>query len=224
MNYNSAYLWEKGCECEMSPISLVLQQAVVRRHEVVLACICEGKSDEETGMTESGYFTEGLTEWFHRELLQLCERKGYEDIGRSLKRVLERMHKEIVHYVQKKERKSDLHCVGMVCVGDAFWLFQQGDCACYLLNKRYNRKHIKRIGVDRESKEAYFQGKLQKKVGLLFCTSGYGNCLKPEELAEVLVTEGSCSEERMQKRLQELWLENARRGEKHAVGAIWLKV
>ena len=224
MNYNSAYLWEKSREGEVSSISLVLQQAVVRKREVVLACISEGKSGGETGITESGYFTEGLTEWFHKELLQLCERKGDEDIGRSLERVLERLHKEIGHYVQKKGKRCNLHYVGVVCVGDAFWLFQQGDCVCYLLNKRYNRKHMKRMEADRQGKEAYLQGKLQKKVGLLFCTSGYGSCLKPEEVAEVLVTEGSCSEERMQKRLQELWQENRRRGEKQAVGAIWLKV
>ncbi len=226
MKYDSAYLWEDGCEGEVSPISLVVQQAVIRRKELMLACVGEGKSGGETGITESGYFTEGLVEWFHKELLQLCERKLYEEIGKSLGKTLERLQKEIKHYVQKKGKRSNLHYAGMVCVGDTLWYFRQGDCRCYLLNKRYNRKHMKEIEDIRDTKgtsRSFLQGSLQRNLALLFCTSGYGSQMLPQEIAEVLIADGSCSEERMQKRLQELWQENVRRGERQPVGAVWVK-
>ena len=222
MNYNSAYLWEKGSGEAFSSISLVLQHAVVRHKQVMLVCICESGVPNECGVTESGYFTEGLVEWFHKTFLKLCERKGKEeDTERLLRREVERLKGEVQGFVQRKGMMSLLHFAGMLFWENLFWAFGQGDCQMYLLNRRFNRKQIKRINEEWEQ-DTYFSGKIQRKVGILFCTSGYLQAMKTEDVLEVLSMDGEITEERMQRRLTELRKEVIYRGEETSVGAVYV--
>ncbi len=225
MNYDSAYLWEKGSNEKQSRVALVLQQALVCKREVMLACVCESKNEGEHGVIESGYFTEGLTEWFHKELLRICQKKnGEEELKKTLYKEIERLQKEIETYMRRHNKNFQLHYVGMVLWKNSFWLFKRGLSKGYVLNKRFNQKNIKLLQYTQEvSKVVLFQGQVQKRLGILLCTSNYLSFIKKTEAEEVLIMEDAYTEERLQKRLQELWQENVKRGESASSGAIYIR-
>ena len=223
MNYTSAYLWEQGKTGEISRVSVVLQQVEVKNKQVVLACVCEGSTQGECGVTESGYFTEGLVEWFHRDFLKLCENKRrVEEVEKLLQKEVERLKAEVQKYIQKKGQKSYVNYFGMIFWENQFWTFTQGSCEAYLLNKRFNRKNMRRIQIQCSQQSNYWTGQIQRKVGVLLCASNYLQGVSQETALEVLNPEGELKEERMQKRLEELWREKVLQGKWGPTGAIWI--
>ena len=259
MEYFSNFIWEKGKE-SCSRVSLVLQHVQVRKKAVLLACVCESDNAGEMGVTESGYFTEGLVEWFHRSFLTQCERKITEgEVEKLLQQEIPRLEKDIKRFAEKKGIEEALHYWGILLWENRFWIFRRGKCEGYLVNKRFHRKHMKRLGVYGETTEKrighpmwdevertkadgtvlgentearipaqkwqseWLSGYIQRGVGILLCTSGFISRMEPEEIVEVLDFEGNISEQRLKKRLQELWEENVKRGELRSVGAIYLR-
>ena len=224
MKVLSAHLWEKGREDTSMPISVVLQQAEVRRKNVLLACVCEGKHEGETGVLESGYFTEGLTEWFHREGVKFCERKEGEKVADSLHSEVERLQKENREYMHKKNLFPNLHYWGIFMWENRAWIFAKGECKGYLLNRRFQKKNLREIVNPKAQKEGiWMKVGIQKKIGILLCTEGFMEGLSAEYCLAVLIPEGEITEERMQKRLQELQREQSHKGKEKAVGAIYLR-
>ncbi len=147
MEYFSNFIWEKGKE-SCSRVSLVLQHVLVRKKAVLLACVCESDNAGEIGVTESGYFTEGLIEWFHRGFLKQCERKITEnEVEKLLQQEIPRLEKDIRRFDEKKGIEEALHYWGILLWENHFWIFQRGKCEGYLVNKRFQRKHLKRLGV-----------------------------------------------------------------------------
>lgn len=225
MKVLSAHLWEKEKDVLHMPISLVLQQIRIGRQNIVLACVCESKNMGEVGVTESGYFTEGLTEWFHREALPLCERKEEEKAADSLFREIGRLEKECSEYVTKKALESKLHYWGILLVEDRAWIFAMGECKGFLLNRRFQKKNIREISIPQQSESRkWMQVKVQKRIGILLCTDDFLNGWTPSECVEVLMPEGEITEERMEKRLQELWQEQLRLGRTAVAGVIYLRI
>lgn len=222
MKVLSAHLWERENVVLHMPISLVLQQACTDKKMLTLACVCEGKSTGEIGVTESGYFTEGLTEWFHREGIRLCERKEEEKAVLCLEKEIARLEKENRDYTVRKGLESLLHYWGIFLVDDKAWIFAQGECKGFLLNRRFQKKNMREISVPQQ-KGNWFQVKIQKKIGILLCTEGFSEGLIQEENIEVLMPEGEITEERMEKRLQEIWQEQVRRGRCSKAGVIYLR-
>ncbi len=295
MEYNSGFVWEKGSGEAQSRVSLVLQQAQVRKKSVLLACVCEGGNEGDTGVTESGYFTEGLVEWFHREFVRICERKRpHEEIEQLLKREVARIQGEIGRFAAGKGLAEQLHYWGILLWDNRFWIFARGSCEGYLVNRRFQKKNLRRLGAagvqeragqsaqterpaqteppaqagqpvqveqsaqvgqtvqerppaqterpaqaeqsaqaeppaqtkqprELRKQEQWLSGRLQYKLGILLCTSGFLSFIRQEEAAEVLSMEGEITEARLEKRLRELWQENVRRGECRSVGAIYLR-
>ncbi len=195
MRYCSAYLWEKGI-VEENVLSLMLQQVRVAKKSVLFACIC--------GMEKniSGRFSEALVEWFHREALALLERKGsMQELEKSLEREVDEVKKEIHQYRQKKQVGEVLEYVGILMVEQWFCLFGEGSMQVYLVNRRFNRKHMRPV----TGKTEWYSGEIQKKVGLLLCTPDFLEGMEAEAATEILLPEGDLKEERIQKRLRELW-------------------
>jgi len=219
MNYVSAHLWEKEKERPMC-ISLILQHAKVQKREVLLACVCESKNTGEAGVTESGYFSEGLTEWFHREGVKLCERHEVTEVpGEKLFREIKRLEEESASYLRKYEKELHLHYWGVLLWDSRAWFFARGDCKGYLLNRRFQKKNIREIIENHSEKSLVFMaGSVQKKVGILLCTDGFGAEVKKETLAEVLIPDGGVSGERMERRLKEL------AGEGRSAGAVYIRI
>lgn len=187
-------------------ISLILQHAKVQKREVLLACVCESKNAGETGVTESGYFSEGLTEWFHREGVKLCDRKEISEVpGEKLFREIQRLEEDVFAYLKKGEKESGLHYWGVLLWDSRAWFFARGDCKGYLLNRRFQKKNMREIIARHSEISAVFMtGSVQKKVGILLCTEGFGMEVEKETLAEVLIPDGAVSGERMERRLKEL--------------------
>lgn len=208
MNYSSTYLWEKGKEEEKNPISLVLQQVLVRKQAVLLGCVYEGSVED------GGYFTEALVEWFHRECLELLEKKWNEaQLERSLRKEVEHALEEI------KERKS---LMGILLAEQRFWMFSLGKGQAYVINRRYNRKNIRALAESGEG--LIFQsGNIQKRLGLLLCTKEFWGKVKPKEVAEVLLKEGAPVEEQQQKRLNELWEAGGLKEAGESAGVVFLR-
>lgn len=225
MKVLSAHLWEKEKDITHMPISLVLQQACIGRKNIVLACICEGKNAGETGVMESGYFTEGLTEWFHREGVRLCERKEEEKAASALYAEITRLEKENRDYTGRKGLKTNLHYWGIFLIEEQVWIFAQGDCKGFLLNRRFQNKNIREIFLPQKlESRRLFPAKIQKKIGILLCTEGFCKDWIQKDVIEVLLPEGEMTEERMGKRLQELWQEQVRMERGSMAGAIYLRI
>ena len=224
MKVISAHLWEKKEGVLHMPISLVLQQAEVRRKTIILACVCEGKNAGEVGVTESGYFTEGLTEWFHREGIRLCERKEVEKAGMALYGEIARLEKENREYALKKGLESKLHYWGIFQVEDKAWIFAKGKCKGFLLNRRFQKKNMREIQFSQqEERRTWFEARIQKKIGILLCTEGFSQGVIQEGNIEVLIPDGEITEARMEKRLQELWWEQVRLKRCPMAGVIYLR-
>lgn len=205
MNYISAHLWEKGKDGPTG-ISLILQHVLVCKREVLLACVCESKNTGEEGVTESGYFSEGLTEWFHREAVKLCERREVTELpGEMLCREIRRLEEEIRAYLQKAGKELRLHYMGVLLWESRAWFFARGECRGYLLNRRFQKKNVREILQKQSVNELYLvTGRVQKKVGLLLCTESFGAEVDKEAMAEVLIPDAEVTGERMEKRLKEL--------------------
>lgn len=225
MRCNSAYLWEKSRSDLEMPVSLLLQQALVCGKNVLLACVCEGRNGGRLGVTESGYFTEGLVEWFHREFLKKCERKTDEEVlEKALEKEIQRLQKELKHYMNKKMKDTGIHFWCMLLYDDSFFILAKGTCKGYLINRRFREKNFKEIILnEKEDGLCVLKGKVQRKLGILICTDSYLSKLKNEETIEVLNPEEELEEERMKKRLEELWRECVSRGETQSVGAIYVR-
>ena len=219
MNYISAHLWEKEKE-QPSCISLILQHAKVRKREVLLACVCESKNTGEAGVTESGYFSEGLTEWFHREGVKLCDRKEVTDApGERMFREIRRLEEDVLVYLRKEEKEAGLQYWGLLLWESRAWFFVRGECRGYLLNRRFHKKNIREIITKQSEKTPVFiRGSVQKKVGILLCTKGFAAETENETLAEVLMPDGAVSGERMERRLKEL------AGEGRSTGAVYIRI
>ena len=218
MNYISAHLWEKGKE-HTTGISLILQHASVCKREVLLACVCESKNTGEEGVTESGYFSEGLTEWFHREGVKLCENRKLTDTpGEKVCEEIRRLEEEIAAYLQKIKKEPQLHYMGVLLWESRAWFFHKGGCKGYLLNRRFQKKHVREILQKQETNVPHFvTGRVQKRVGLLLCTKNFGTEVNRETMAEVLMPDTEVIGERMEKRLKELCKDT------ESAGAIYLR-
>lgn len=230
MRFCSAYLWEKGEERVHNPVSLVLQQVEVRKQSVMLACVCRGRAEKDCDVAKgndccevgegcdeveiSGYFTEALVEWFHRECLKIVERKSAEaELERSLYKEIEIICGELAQYSKKKGIEVSLDCVGMLLVEQRFLLFSMGKGQAFLLNRRYNRKHMRCI----VETSAFWQGNafgwesglLQKRLGILLGVEDILEQVEADMVTEVLIGE-EFTEERLQKRVRELWEEQGK--------------
>lgn len=224
MKYCSTYLWERGVNHACHPVSLVLQQVEVRKQSVLFACVCHGAVEghatdnpEVLSMECSGYFTENLVEWFHREGLKMLERKRSEvELERVLQGELVAIQNATKKYMGKKEHKIELEFAGIWLVDYKFVLFSKGEIFVYLLNRKFNRKHMRCIAGKKGLMELK-SGVLQKRLGLLLCTKEFLEGKEKGEFSEVLLADGEISEERMYRHLKELWRENG------SVGAIFMR-
>lgn len=201
------YIWERAADGGKSPASLVLQQVKVRGREVCLLCISSSPRPE-TG----GYMAEQLVEWFHKVCLPACE-------GRRAPLPEELLEPEL-RRIQKEQEAQGLDAPdygGMLLIGSRFCLFGKGEVVAQLVNYRYNRPQLKRLTVP-------LSGRIQKGAGLLLHTPALVSCLEPEEVCQILHGQGVWREERMGRRLRELYQEGRSRGNTAEAAGIYLQI
>lgn len=207
MGIVSNYIWERGADGGTSPISLVLQQVKVKGREICLLCICSSPRQEV-----GGHVTEQLVEWFHRVCMPSCEGRNLPMPGELMEPELEGICGEL-----SQQDGNDLSYGGMLLIGSRFYLFGEGEVMIQLVNYRYNRPHMRILA-------APMAGRIQRGVGVLVHTSGLLDGLEPEEICQILHGEGAWQEERVGRRLRELYQEGRSRGNTEPVGGIYLQV
>lgn len=207
MGIVSGYIWERAADGGTSPISLVLQQVKVKGREVCLLCICSSPGQEA-----GGHMTEQLVEWFHRVCLPACE-------GRNLPVPQELMEPELKSICGELPQRDGnaIGYGGMLLIGSRFYLFGEGEVVTQLVNYRYNRPQMRILA-------APMAGRVQRGVGLLSHTPGLLDRLKQEEVCQILHGEGVWKEERIGRRLRELYQEGRSRGNTGPVGGIYLQI
>ena len=217
MLYQTAYY---GHACANSGGVLLLQQLKGKRGKkpVLFACLC----DAESNSGASAYFATHIIDWFRYEGLPLCgngKTKEMEQLQKKLEKKLEQILADI--FMIYPEQK--MHFNGMICVGDALCFFYQGKQRICLLNKLFERDHIKRLNAPDQPEErmVFQQARIQAGAGLLLGTESFFEAFGREELEECLEIQVMDREERMQKRLQELGKETIRRGQS-SVAVIWI--
>lgn len=205
------YIWERAADGGINPVSLVLQHVKLKGREVCLLCICSSFRQEK-----GGYMTEQLVEWFHRVCLPACE-------GRKLPTPEELLESELRHILreltaQKTKTPEDvLDYGGMLLIGSRFYLFGEGEVMVRLVNYRYNRPQLKPLA-------APLCGRIQRGAGLLLYTPGLVSHLEIEEMCQILHGEGPWREERLGRRLKELFQESRSRGNTAEAGGIYLQM
>lgn len=102
-------------------------------------------------------------------------------------------------------------------MGSSFYLFGNGNIKVRLANYRYNRPQLKELDFP-------LAGRIQRGVGLLIHTPRLTENLKQEEVCQILHGEGRWQEQRIGRRLKELYQEGQNRGSTGAVGGIYLQV
>lgn len=203
MSIVSNYIWEKGLDGGRNPVSLLVQQAVIRGREICLFCVCESPRGEW-----GGRMTEQLVDWFHKICLPACGVRRPPNPGDLLKGELN----EIERGVSEQDSYG-----GLLLVGNRFYMFGKGNMKIRLVNCRYNRPQIRELGYP-------MWGRIQRGVGLLLHTPLLTEKMELEEVCQILHSEGKWQEERMGKRLKELWQEGRSRGSTGPVGGIYLQV
>ena len=227
MKYYSHYIWENGEVKGQNPVSLVLQQAKLRKGRCLLACICDGTRSVKNKSLVSGYVTERLVEWFHEKYLTTLQRPMNSiDIQHMLEEELTKIEEELEEFGRQKGIVADYDILGMAVWNDYFCCFWKGDCKGYIFNRRFNRKqrrNLKDVIYRKEDDPMQLvEGNLQKGVGILLCSPLFDGNLMEEEMLEVLSEEG-LEDKEIGKRLRELWKENQKRGEQGHAGAVFFR-
>lgn len=205
------YIWERAADGGASPVSLVLQHVKLRGREVCLLCICNS-SRQEMG----GYMAEQLVEWFHRDCMPACEGRTVPLPEELLEPELRRIRGELTAQIAELAAET-LDYGGMLLIGSRFYLFGEGDVMAQLVNYRYNRPQLKPL-------TAPLSGRIQRGAGLLLHTPGLVSHLETEEVCQILHGEGPWREERLGRRLRELYQEGRSRGNTAQAGGIYLQM
>lgn len=211
MSIVSNYIWERAADGGRNPVSLALQQVRLRGREICLFCVCDSPR-EELG----GRMTEQLVEWFHKTCMPACGHRTPPQPRELLEPELQGIQGEL-QGLESDLQQGTLNYGGLFLIGSSFYLFGKGDIKVQLANYRYNRPQMKALDFP-------LVGRIQRGVGLLIHTSQLTGNLKPEEVCQILHGEGRWQEERIGRRLKELYQEGRSRGSTGPMGGIYLQV
>ncbi len=222
MKFCSHYLWEKGRSLLCNPVSIVLQQAEFEKREILFACVCDSTLEGQEGVAESGYFSERLTEWFHKRYLkQFVKNKKTEAALWDLQQERDMILQELKKAHGKKGQEGGLHFCAILIQDNRFIMMQKGLCHIFVLNKRYNTPQMKRW--EQFDNIGLCEGKIQRNLGLLLCTNSFANRITKKNYREVLFLDRKPEDERLQKRLTEVWKDMEMSEPMDSVGAIYIR-
>ncbi len=212
MGIVSNYIWERAADGGINPVSLALQQVKVQGREIGLFCVCACQEE-----AQGGYMTERLVEWFHSICLPACEKRKLPPLGSLLEPELSSICSELASRQRTELPGENPEYGGLLLADSQFFLFGRGKVMVQLVNYRYNRPQLKALSVP-------LSGRIQRGAGLLLHTPGLTKLLAPEEVCQILHGGGEWQEQRIGKRLKELYQEGRSRGCSDAVGGIYLQM
>ena len=219
----SALVWERG-GVGVSPLTVTLQEAKVRKKHLVMALLCEGEEGGVCPQLPAGYLCESLVGWFYNELLPICKRSSECDAER-LKILLleqwERAAREWKEYAGKRACSEEVR-IGGILLWDSFFVVF-GNMPVYVLNRRFNRPRKKNLLSGTEI-VTFYAGEVSGFISFYVENEAMRQGIKEEEVLESLYVETPMNEQRLEKRLTELGSVARERCPGKPIGAVALEV
>lgn len=214
MQYFASYYWQHDAG---NTASVLLQQAYhkKRRMPVLLACV-----SSETKLPRLGNILFGnMADWFYGTGLPLCSRngeRGMAAIGDSLSESVNRSLGACAGF-------AALSWAGILCVGQSFLLFRQGEIKLHLLNIRNQRPYCHELSLPESSMDVpnLQTGTIQRGAGILLATEAFHRGMPAKRMEECLNIQELKSSEQTGRRLQELGAWAEQQGNKD-MGAVLL--
>ena len=236
MKILSDYTWPEAGMSGCVQDTLLLKQVRTGESTILFACICqETVSGNSTGEKlpadgrkagqAGGYMTERLAEWFYKKGLLLC-RKDIKDkrIKQELLSCISRAAQELKQFGQKYGNPVFLELTCCLLMNNRFWLLNSGGNKVFVLNRRFQRAHIRQIRFaagnigESERIPEIVCGGMQKGLGILLCTRDFLSGLDEMEIEQCLAVADITTQIQIRKRLKEIQLHG--RSERPAGSAI----
>lgn len=204
--------------------ALLLQHYHYNSSHLCLACICAAETP--TQGKSAAYLTEQLLHWFRslpwRKLTKDPE-KHLPSTETQLQKIIARAIEDLIS-AHLLPPETLLPFAGILCINEIFLLFCQGTLKIYLLNRSFNRAHIRCISDELfssgEKPLSFRQGILQPDIGLLLATETFCRCTAEQDLKDCLHVEEVPDQDRADRHLQELGTCGEARGGRHMAAVL----
>lgn len=223
MKYITGHVWlNSNSQENTNQESILLQQVTYGKCNVVLACVCNG------GVL-GGYITGRLKNWLQSKVAELFGgKRENEQVKKALYKELSTLQKDVQNYCDRISGKEDLlqlpvNLSGILIADQDCFLIHGGESCCYLLNRKFERTHRKRIGQDKYISWQITEGRIQKNVGILLGMRTFLHSVSKEVMLQCLAAQDIEREEQIDKRLTEMAVESRRQGYQGECSAVYIR-
>jgi len=217
MEFLSACYLQQG----KNAVSLLLQQYCCRQSQVLLGCVCVGEGADAA--RAGGYMAEQVLQWFRGLPLKKLSRNQERAMGNleeALCVTLRRIDCGLEYSMAAGGRRAGF--AGVLCIGDRYLLLRRGAGRICLINRAFDRVHIRWFGGD-PAEESYMErGILQPGLCLLSASEGFFDHVTERMIGEGLSVSEFETEKQMDRHLKELAGEGERRGGSN-MGAVLMR-
>ena len=222
MKYITGHVWLREHEqAQSARESVLLQQVCYDACHIVLACVCDGS---ELG----GYVTGRLKSWLQVNCTRLFgKNKDVKTVSKELAKELAVLRDETADHMAGKSSKEDrqhtLNLSGILIVDKICFLFSAGEGCFYLLNRRFNMTHRKKLAGIGTVPWQITEGIIQKKVGILLGTASFLGGVGKEAMRQCMAAQDIEREGQIDRRLREMALESCRQGYHGDCSAVYIR-
>lgn len=241
MKYLFAYHTDKGGVKSVNQDSLLVEQAVYRGQEVVLAVICDGMGGLKHGELASAGVIWAFDEWFRNIFPELADQDEFEDeLYDSWEILLQDMHRKIKEYGKGHGIRIGTTATVMLLWQREYYIAHIGDCRIYEIKDGIRRltKDQVQAEIERDGKEnvllqgigaskricpVYYSGKVEEEAVFLLCTDGFRHKISEQELYQFFAPEEMNDERVMRKQAKRITETIMERGERDNISVLVLR-
>lgn len=265
MHFLAACHTDAGIRKTINQDSMVLLQARWESKEVLFAAVCDGMGGLSRGEAASGAMAEAFAKWFEEDLPGILKK----DVKRTdscpdrenrtsalfaqWKKLLAETGRRIGEYGQRKGIELGTTAVGLLLIGDQYFILNVGDSRVYLLSdgirqltrdQTYVQREIDAgrmtpaqaredpmrnmllqcVGAGCEVCPEFRQGRAEAGQAFLLCSDGFRHVLSEEEIFRSLHPGKMNREDLMERQLAEMTERIKRRREKDNISAILIRL
>lgn len=240
MEYLFAYHTDKGRVKAVNQDSLLVEQAVYRGQEAVLAVICDGMGGLKHGELASAEVISAFDKWFKGQFPELTDQEEFEDdLYDSWEILLQDIHRKIKEYGQTHGIRIGTTATVMLLWQEEYYIAHIGDCRIYEIKegiRRLTRDQVQAeieidgrenvllqgIGASKRICPVYYSGKAEEGTVFLMCTDGFRHKISEQELYQFLAPNEMNEESVMSEQLRKITETVIERGERDNISAIAL--
>jgi len=214
MKYITGYVWRKQEDGGKAQESVLLQQVLFGRRQVVLACVCDGGA-------LSGYVTGRMKLWLEGKGEELFGRRMREEaVIRAFEQECKILREDTVRY-EKCGGKGIQSLAAVLIVDAECYLWKTGEGCFYLLNRKYERSHRRPLCEGEE--EQVVCGRIQKGAGIFLGFQHFVQGVSKEAMLQCLAVQEIREDGQINVRLRELAEEGCRQGYTGECSAVYIK-